>query len=325
MQSLRISIPALSLGHIGAIAGVFIMLLLPVVVQDSYWLYVLTIANVYVVLALTWDVLAGYIGEVNLGHAIFFGGGAYTAGFLSPELAVPPLMSILLGGLVSAVLGAAVGFPLLRLKGPYLATTTFVLGVVAYAVANTMTEFTGGEEGIRGVESLVRGAVPNYYFSSVMVLATGAVLLALVRSDLGLIFKAIRENDAAAMAAGVDITRSKLIGWTVCAFFGGVAGAYYAHFTNVVVPDVLHITVTFTVVTVVAIGGIGTFIGPILGVYVLFLVEEFLSQWAQLRLLLYGLALAAIVLFMPQGIWGLLRNVGVTGMSRRIRQLSKAR
>jgi branched-chain amino acid transport system permease protein len=294
---------------LAAAAGVALLLGLPLFLTDPYLLGVLTLANVYAVLALTWDLLAGYTGEVNLGHAVFFGAGAYTSAFLNPGLGVPPIVCIPLGGLVALGVGLLIGVPCLRLRGPYLATTTFVLGAVLFAIAHSQHRLTGGEEGIRGIQPLVRGDLANYYVSAGLFLAVFALLAWLVGSDFGLTLTAIREHDVAAAAVGVDVTTYKLMSYSLSAFLAGIAGAFYAHYMRLVVPDVLSISLTFTIVTMVAVGAIGTLIGPVLGVYALSFLQQLLAPWAEYTLLFYGLGLLLIVLFAPEGLWGLVRRL----------------
>jgi branched-chain amino acid transport system permease protein len=301
--------PLSRLETVAAAAGAALVLALPVVLPNPYLIGVATLASIYAVLALTWDLLAGYTGEVNLGHAVFFGAGAYVSAFLNPRLGVPPMVCIPLGGLVALGVGLLVGIPCLRLRGPYLGTTTFVLGAVLYAVALSQHQLTGGEEGIHGIQPLVEGELPNYYVAAGLFLAVFALLGWLVRSSFGLTVRAIREHDAAAQAVGINVTAYKLVAYSLSAFVAGVAGSLYAHVLHLVVPDVLSIALTFTIVTMVAVGGIGTLIGPVIGVYTLTFLQQGLARWADYTLLLYGIGLLIIVLFLPEGLWGLLRRL----------------
>ncbi len=293
-------------------AGVAVLVAMPVLAPTPYILHVFIVANIYAVFAASWDILSGYTGQLSLGHALFFGVGAYTAGLLSTLVGTPPLFNLFAGAFMAVLVGLLEGVPCLRLKGPYLGIVTLAFAEIAFSLAFALSSITGGEEGIIGIASLVRGSIYiKYYASLIFMLACTLALYALTRSKLGLILLAIKADDAAAEAAGVDTTRYKLLAFLISAFFGGLAGAYYAHYLNIANPETLAIPLSAAAITMTLVGGMGTIIGPVIGAYVLSLFFDLLPVVAgqvefltESRVLVYNVLIVLIVLFMPQGIVG---------------------
>lgn len=285
-----------------------IMAILPLVVQKSYFFHVLIIANIYVIFTVSWDLLSGYTGQLNLGHAAFFGAGAYTAAFLDKYSGISPWLSLILGGIVAVGIGLLVGIPCLRLKGPYLTIVNLAMAMILFLLATTMTQYTNGEEGISGLKPLVVGTIPNYYLSLALMAVSVGIMYWMVKSDLGLVFQAIREDSRTAEAVGVNLTKYKLVAYISSAFFAGLAGSFQGHYLGIVTPDTLSSALTFSAITMATIGGIGTMIGPIIGVYALNFLFELLHSWIDYRVLFYSILLVLILLFLPEGLYGFVQK-----------------
>lgn len=305
MVSLEKSLPSSPLHwrrfrvHMGIVG---LLLILPLFVRSTYVIDLLIVCNIYAVFLSSWDLLTGYTGQISFGHSLFIGGGAYTAGILSFYFGVPIYLTIPSGGIVAALLGIGLGIPALRLKGPYLALATFAASAVPAGLTAVFWEFSGGEDGLYGVASLSSNYIVKYYFSvGLMVLCSG-FLLFLVNSQYGLILKSIREDESAAEASGIDITKYKLITFVLSGFWAGIAGASYGHIQMHVGTDLLSLALSIMVVLMSVAGGMGTIIGPIVAGYILILLNEWLRVIEVVRVLIYSFSVVLILLFIPKGI-----------------------
>ena len=287
---------------------IFILCLfvIPIFTQDLYIMGVLVLANVYAVFAASWDILSGYTGKENFGHALFIGAGAYGAAYLNLYLGVPPIVNLFLGGFIGLIFGILIGIPCLPLTGPYLALATMAAAGIAERLTMILSKYTGGEEGLYGLDPITAGPMGDYYLSLVMLVATIFILMAIGYSKQGLILRSIRGDEAASEAAGINTTRYKIAAFAVSAFFAGMAGAFYAHYQMSTGPSYLSIIMGVSVIIMSMVGGMGTIVGPILGAYLLTIMNEFLRSIGDLRLLIYTGMLVIIVLFLPQGIFTVL-------------------
>jgi branched-chain amino acid transport system permease protein len=308
-------------------AVIFVLLLLPQLVQERYFLHIAVMAGIYTILTLSWNLLAGYTGQLNLGHAAFFGIGAYTSALVAIKLGISAWFGLLAGGLLAAFSGFLLGFPSLRLSGPYLAITTIGFAEILRLMAINWVDLTRGSLGLSGVPLLspIRlgtWTIKFYYERDYYYVVLAAVLLTffcirrLTHSEFGVSLQAMRDDEPGAQSIGINTSRYKLTVFTLSAFFAGIAGALFAHFARLVSPDTLSLHVTFDTLTMTMIGGLGTIAGPILGAVAL----TFLSEWLRaledlfkmdVRLVLYGLLLILTILFMREGLVGLVR--GITG------------
>lgn len=302
-----------------------LLLALPWAVTDRYILHLVIHAGVFVILASSWNLLAGYAGLVNLGHAAFFGIGAYTSALAAMHLGITPWATLFLGAGAAAFFGLLLGFPSLRLSGPYLAITTIGFSEILRLVAMNWVDVTRGSLGLYGIPALTRLVLPGdvtiafvrekniYYVLLVLVLASLWAMRRLVRSEFGLSLKAMRDDETGALSIGVDTARYKLCAFTVSAFFAGLAGAFHAHYARLITPDLLALPETFAVLTMTMFGGLGTLAGPVVGVILLTGVSESLrfvqdALNLDVRLIIYGMLLIVTILFMRGGVVGLWRS-----------------
>lgn len=291
----------LALRCLGLLAAAGCLALLPLWVKNPYYLSVLTLAAIYAVFASSWDILSGYIGQINFGHAVFFGTGAYATGFLGPHL--PAVLVFLAGAVTAAVFALLVGFPCLKLRGPYLSLTTLVFPLILERLAFTFRGVTGGEYGITVVSPL--SGLGLYYASLALLLATLGILLAVAESRIGRTFRAIGDDDQAAMAAGVNATHFKLGAFVLGAALAGLGGVLYAYHLRHVGPETFGLFTSFSIVIMGIVGGMGTILGPALGAYFLTLLGESLREVETYRLMIYSAVMILCVMLFPQGLWGL--------------------
>jgi branched-chain amino acid transport system permease protein len=280
----------------------FVLLLFPLVIQDPYLLRILIMASIFAIFAASWDLLSGFTGQMNFGHALFFGVAAYTAALLNLHAHIPPWGSIPLGALAAVLAGLIIGIPCLRLRGTYLALTTLAFPIILLGVVYAIPDLTGGELGISGLERLSNSRVKDYYIAVVLMLGLSTIMWKITDSNIGIIFHAIREDELAARTAGINTTRYKLLAFCLSGFFAGISGGLYAHFMRIAGPANLEITMSFTVVIWAIFGGVVTIYGPIGAVFILFPLLELFHFWPEYRMLMFALVILLILLYMPDGL-----------------------
>jgi branched-chain amino acid transport system permease protein len=278
------------------------LLLFPLITQDPYLLRILILTSIFAIFAASWDLLSGFTGQMNFGHALFFGVAAYTAGLLNLHAHLPPWGTVPLGALAAVLTGLIVGIPCLRLKGTYLALTTLAFPIILTGIVFAIPDITGGELGISGLDRLSDSRVTDYYITAGIMLALGTIMWRITDSHTGLIFHAIREDELAVRTAGINTTRYKLLAFCLSGFFAGISGGLYAHFMRIAGPANLEITMSFTVVIWAIFGGVVTIYGPIGAVFILFPLLEFLRFWPEVRMLMFALVILFILLYMPDGL-----------------------
>jgi branched-chain amino acid transport system permease protein len=284
------------------------LLLLPVFSKNPYLLRIFTLTCIFAIFASSWDLLSGFTGQMNFGHALFFGVGAYCAALINLHAHIPPWGSIPLGALGAVLAGLIIGIPCLRLRGTYLALTTLAFPIILMGIVFAFPEVTGGENGISGIERIVRSRVANYYIVAVIMLGLCTIMWKITDSNTGIIFHAIREDEVAVRASGINTTRYKLLAFCLSGFFAGVAGGLYAHFMRIAGPSTLEVSMSFQVVIWCIFGGIVTIYGPVGAVFVLFPLLEFLRFWQEVRMLMFACVVLLILLYMPDGLFPWLRD-----------------
>ena len=287
------------------------LLALPLITDDPYLLRILILTSIFAIFAASWDLLSGFTGQMNFGHALFFGVGAYGAALLNLHLHIPPWGSIPLGALVAVLAGLIIGIPCLRLRGTYLALTTLAFPIILMGIIFAIPEFTGGELGISGIDRLVRSRVAQYYITVIVMVVLVTVMWKITDSNMGIIFHAIREDEVAVRASGINTTRYKLMAFCLSGFFAGMAGGMYAHFMRIAGPSTLEVSMSFQVVIWAVFGGVVTIWGPVGAVFILYPLLEFFQIWPEItefRMLLFAIIILLILLFMPQGLLPWIRD-----------------
>lgn len=275
---------------------------MPFLVQNRYVLSVFILANLYAAIAASWDVLSGYTGRENFGHALFVGTGAYTAALLNTRLQLSPVVGILAGGAMALVFAVAVGVPTLRLRGPYFALATLAAAGIMERLTLLLWQLTGGEDGVSAVQPLSLSAATTYYLSLVFMAVVVLVLYRATRSEWGMALRAIRANEAACEASGINTTAYKVAALLLSAFPAGLAGGFYAHVQEHVGPSLYSATLSVTVIIMAFIGGFGTIYGAAAGGYLLTALGESLRGLGEYRLLLYSALLLPVIVFLPHGV-----------------------
>ena len=289
-------------------------LLLPLVLRGAYHRHVLVLAGLFVLMALGFDLVLGYLGELSLGHAAFFGIGAYTTALLTRILDVPFPIDLLLAAIGTGLFGFLIGAPSLRLKGPYFAIVTFGFAEILRLIVLNWTSVTRGPMGLPDIPHAHLGpfviATELGYYYVVLVLIGIAIVVTrrLLDSIVGHAFLAIRENDELAAAVGIATFRLKLIAFVIGTMITGAAGSVYARYVHFVDPTALSFYYTVTVVSMVIVGGQGSVAGTVLGALVFTLLPEYLRVAERARLVIFGAMLMLAIVFLPEGLRGLWRR-----------------
>jgi branched-chain amino acid transport system permease protein len=272
---------------------------------------------IYGLFALGFNLLYGYTGLLSFGHAAYYGLGAYGTGILLAKLKVASLWAGLASGLAAAAAGGLViGFLCLRRRGIYFAMLTLAFAQLLYFVGFHLAEWTGGDDGLRGIPALsltlpglqipLDTPLGFYYFAYVLVVLAAAALRRILDSPFGAVLQAIRENQDRAAACGYDVARVKLLSFVFSALFTGLAGSLDALRLTVVPIESLHWTTSGQVVMMTLLGGAGTFFGPFVGAATFLVLEDRLAVFTESWPLVIGAIFMAFVLFLPKGIWGTL-------------------
>ncbi len=294
-----------------AVTVLFIVLRVLMVtgIIDSYYSGILIVVGINIILAASLNLSTGFLGQLVLGHAGFMSVGAYGAALFTmnmPEgipLVLRFLVSLLVGGLVAAVFGVAIGIPALRLRGDYLAIITLGFGEIIRVIILNLG-FTGGGQGLKNIPT---PADETYdYFGMVywVMVVVIAILFALIRSRQGRAIKSIRDDEIAAESCGINTTYYKILGFTISAFFAGVAGGLYAHYITILDPSNFGFMRSIEILVMVVLGGMGSFTGSILAASVLTALPEALRAFSDYRLLIYSLLLIVMMIFKPSGLLG---------------------
>ena len=276
---------------------------------------VMGFVGIYILLATGLNILMGYAGQVSLGHAAFWGLGAYISGVLTAKFGWPPVLALTASIVGTCLVALVVGLPTLRLKGHYLAMATLGVGVIFHSVFVQFAGLTGGPSGLVDVPSFSVGSISvdtvlrNYYFIWAWVAVGLMGALNLGQSRMGRALNAIKGSDVAAECMGVNTYRYKVIIFILSAGYAAVAGSLYVHYINFVAPDTFGFMNSVLLLTMVVVGGIGSFWGPVVGGAILTLLPEYLRAYEGLDVVLYGLILVAVMMFMPKGLASLFRNL----------------
>lgn len=290
-----------------ALAFCLFLCVLPLITKEPFILRVVTFASIYAIFAASWDLLSGFTGQINLGHALFFGVAGYTSALLNYHYGLPLWATIPIGAVAAVGAGLIAGIPALRLRGIYLALATLAYPIVMVGVVNAFPGITGGEMGISGIDPLSTSRVTAYYIA---LLAMGVSVFIMwklvdVKSKIvrtGILLQAIREDEISARVSGIHTVKYKLFAFGLSGFFAGIAGGLYVHTMRVAGPSTFELMTSLNPVIWTVFGGMGTIYGAVAGAYILYPAMESLRLAGEIRMLAYALLIVCVLLFMPEGI-----------------------
>jgi branched-chain amino acid transport system permease protein len=276
------------------------LLLLPLVMPGMYWQRVITIVCIYAFLALSFDFLAHYVGLVSLGGAFFVGVGGYLSALLNTELGLPPLVTIPVATLAGGAVCTVLLLPCLPLRGVYFAIVTLMYPLFLARAIEALDVF-GGTDGILGIDGFPNAWIERY-FVIVMALLILFGLRRLVNTDLGLVLRAVKDNDQAVRASAMNITRYKALAVCIASSMGCLSGACLVHIYMWAGISMFALDFSVLPIAATVIGGSATLVGPLLGCLILVPVSELLRDFGTLRIVFYALILVGFIVFRSEGI-----------------------
>jgi branched-chain amino acid transport system permease protein len=282
-----------------------ILAILPPLALYQYWLHVMIISLFYVMMASSWNLLAGYTGQVSFAHAAFAGAGAYVSGMLVVFLGLSPWAGILAAGVGAAILGFGLGFLCIRMGGIYLSLTTLGFSEILRIIITNEDKWTRGTMGLQTPGLLAEYSKAHYYFIFLIFTVLMLILIyKLIHSEWGVTFRAVLNDEVAASSSGIHTIQVRILAFTLTSGMAGLAGGLYGHYLMLVTPDIPSLGQMFLVLAMAVIGGMGSFAGPILGAFVLEILSEYIRSWGEYHVLLFGLIALAMARFAPEGILG---------------------
>lgn len=289
-----------------AALGVAGLLALPF--AGDYYTSLAVVIGIHTIVAVGLCLLMGYAGQVSLGHAAFYGLGAFTSGVLTVRLGVSPWLALIVGMLLCALIAFGTGYPIFSLRGPYLALATLAFGIIVYVLFVEVKELTGGPQGLPSIPPL---AIGDFAFDSdfkvyylVWAVCLGVLLFShnLVHSRPGRALRAIHGGEEAARSVGVDVDGFKVKVFVLSAVYASLAGSLYAHYVTFVSPQPFGFMFSVKLLTMVAVGGLASIWGGIFGATAVTLLSAVLQPFGELDVVVFGLILIVIMVYLPQGL-----------------------
>jgi len=283
----------------------------------EYLLHILILIGIYVILSVSLDLIAGYTGILSIAHAAFYGVGAYTAALMALRLGTPFWLNLICAIILCGILGALVGIPSLRIRDDYFVIATFAFQIIMLSVMNNWVSFTSGPMGLPGIpQPVILGMKVSSHLgflalTGILCLLTFLISYGIVNSPFGRVLKAIREDEIFALSAGKDVATYKVLIFVIGACMAAISGVIYAYYISFIDPTSFTVMESIFIISIVIIGGAGSLKGPILGAVVLVTLPELLrflgmpsSIAANMRQILYGGLLIAMMMWRPQGFLG---------------------
>lgn len=293
------------------------LLLFPAVSRNRYYIGVMTLVGIHTMIVIGLNLLMGYAGQISLGHAGFFGIGAYCSGLLNVKLGLSPWLTVIAALIFTAGIAYLIGIPTLKLKGHYLAMATLGFGEVIYVVLKKLDWLTGNPDGLMGIKpfSIWRLQFKSAFIIGQYCLAWAVALVVLIlslnitNSRVGRAFRAIHGSEIAASGMGIDIAKYKVQVFVLSAVYAAIAGCLYAHFRGFIAPSAFHLQTSIRLVTMVVVGGLGNIWGAVLGAILLTWLPEWLTVVEEYDIAFYGILLMGVMIFIPDGLVGLARRL----------------
>ena len=289
-----------------ALAGVLLLLALLIpLFLETYWLHVIIIAYFYALLAASWALLAGFAGQFSFGHMAFMAIGAYTTGLLAQYFNTSPLVGIVLGTFMAGLWGLAIGALVLRFKASYLALFTIAFSEILRMVLNGESDITRGDQGLSvppllGEEIISR--VPYYYIMLAVLVVCLILMYWVANSRVGLFLRAIREDEEAAAARGVNVVFYKVLTFVITSMIAGLAGGFFAHYITLLTPNIMIIPQMGLVIAMAIVGGVESLIAAAIGGVIIQVSLEALREFGAWRLVIFGALLIITLRFARDGL-----------------------
>ena len=314
---------ALTLIIVSTIVFIILVVLQYYKIIGEYNGMLLTLAGIYVIVSLSLNLITGVTGQFSLGQAGFMCVGAYTTAIAIIKFNIPIPIALILGGLMTALFGMAIGIPALRLRGDYLAITTLGFGEIIRVIMVNLDSLTGGAAGLKGIPpfsntgNFVMDAIIEFTWVYISAIIIMAVIYNLVNSSHGRAILSIREDEIAATAMGINVAYYKVFAFTLSSFIAGIGGGLYAIFFGYLNPAMFGWLNSVNFVVILVLGGMGSLTGTIISAIIFTYMQEWLRVFADFRLVIFGLALILLMIFWPKGLMGN-KELSITGLFRKL-------
>ena len=284
------------------------LIILPAFVTNDYYLNVLIFIGIHCIIAIGLDLLLRYTGQISLGHAAFFGLGAYMTGILSAKWSLPPAAGLVVALAGAGIIAYVIGVPTLKLHGHYLAMATLGFGIIVFIFFNELVPLTGGPSGLTGIGEMslfgydFDSDLKYYYLVSAVFILVLIFSINVVKSRVGRALRAIHGSEVASSVLGVDVARFKVAIFVLSAVYAAVAGWLYAHYITFVSPSSFGFMFSVKLVIMVVIGSLGSIWGAVFGAALLTSLPEFLHVFENYETTVFGFILITVMIFMPKGL-----------------------
>jgi len=315
-----------------SLAFLAIAILFPILFNQQYFLSIGVNVMLYATLSVSLNLITGFMGITSLSHAAFLGIGAYTAAILSTRLGANFPITFLAGAAMAGLFGLLLGLPSLRIKGRFLAIVTLGFGEIARMVELNWMSLTRGPQGISGIPKvslfgwIMKTPAQKYYVILVILVLVVLAVAAIMNSRVGRAISAIRDDEVAAEAMGINVFGYKLMVFSISAAFAGLAGAFYAHYMSFIDPNAFSFAQSILILSVTIFGGMASIAGSIFGALTLLALPELLRFLIDYRLIIYGFVLVIMMVFQPNGLLGSfnLKHIKQQAMFRKSQERSES-
>lgn len=300
-------------GFIGFIA---LILLMPLFINSQYMFTLLILIGIYSIITIGLSLLIGYAGQISLGHAAFFGIGAYVSGILTTKYEVSTWIAMGAGMAITFIVAYLIGIPILKLKGHFLALATIAINVIVYVLLLGLSEYTGGASGLVGIPDIslfgldLGNQLYFYFFIWTVVFLVIIFSTNIIRSNVGRILRSIHDSEIGTETLGVNVPKYKVMIFAISAVFASLAGSLYAHYINFIAPPTFYISFSILLLVMVMVGGVYSIWGAILGTAAITFLNEairfvghtYFNISGEVEIVVYGLIIILVMIFMPKGL-----------------------
>lgn len=304
---------------LGVALVVVALIAAPALMPNNYYLGILTVGLIYAIWVASWDFMSGLTGRMNFGQGLAFGIAGYVTALLNTLSGFSPWTNLPICVALAVLIAIVIGFPTLSLRGPYFALATFAALIVIQRLVLNLWQYTGAEEGVSGLSPFFRSRYHTYYFIATVSVCSVALLTWLSRGHLGMILRAIKGDEAACQAAGLNVTFYNILTLSISSAIGAIGGVLYAHSQRHVGPELLSMHLALTIVTMAFLGGMGSIYGGAVAAILLSFGIELLRSFGEWRLAVYAVILLAVLFLMPNGViqplWSKIRVVLIRGVA----------
>lgn len=310
----------ITIQKVGIVLAVAAALLFPQLGVKNYYLHIAVLSLLHILLALGLNLIAGYAGQLSLAHAAFFGIGAYTTALLTLNQHWSFWLAAPIGAVVAGLVAVAIGLPTLRLKGPYFVISSMGFGEIVRLIFLNWQSVTRGPNGLPGIPApdpinlgfvklTFESRMESYYLILFVLFGVLILYYNLVNSRIGRALRAIRNDYIAAQVMGINIAFYRILAFAGGAALAGLTGALYSGYIRFISPDTFTSGESINILIMMVIGGMGTIVGPIIGAVAITYLLETMRVFAEYRLVIYGLLMFIVILYMPQGVAGMLGSL----------------